>query len=114
VALAEVARFAGLPEAHVACSALRASGFDAVVLDQEPAQNLWREPYGKGGIRLCVPEGDEAAARALLRGLREDGAADAPDLAPPPADRGRPGFLRLAAIALVLLAILAFALLGRL
>jgi len=108
MALAEVARFASLSEAQVAGSALRASGFQSVVLDQEPAQALWREPWGQGGVRLCVPEDEQASARAFLDGLRADAGPDAP--APP----ARAGLLRLAAVAVVLLALVAFALLGRL
>ena len=113
MALAEVARFAGLPEAEVACSALRANGLDAVVLDREPAQNLWREPYGKGGIRLCVPQGDEAAAKALLRDLTHDAAQSQPWDHPKPTTAERFTVLRLVIIAVVFAAILAFALLGR-
>jgi hypothetical protein len=112
--LAEVARFSGLPEAQVAASALRGSGIEAVVLDQEPAQSGWREPYGRGGIRLCVPQADEAAAKALLASV-----AEAAPPAPPwgrtresLAERLTP--VRLVVIAIVFLAILAFALWGRL
>ena len=111
--MAEVARFTGLPEAQVACSALRASGFDAVVLDQEPAQNLWREPYGKGGIRVCVPGDEASAAKALLESLNQDAAPVPPWGRTRPSLTERVTLLRLIAIAIVFAAILAFALLGK-
>jgi len=112
VALTEVARFSGLPEAQVAASALRASGVDAVVLDPDPVQTAWREPYGEGGVRLCVPEADAAAARALLASVDQSGPPA------PPWGRARDSLaerltpVRLVVIAILFLAILAFALWG--
>lgn len=49
-------------------SALRAAGLDAVLLDQDPVAGAWREPYGRGGYRLAVPEAQLVEARLLLRG----------------------------------------------
>jgi len=116
VALAEVARFATLSEAQVACSALQASGIGAVLIDQEPAPAMWREPYGQGGFRLCAPDDEIAAARALLRGFGDETAPVSPPdpFARPPtlAERFTP--LRLVLIALAFVAIAVFALIGRL
>src|SRR5689334_404807 len=115
MALAEVTRFASLPEAQVACSALQASGIGAVVVDQEPAAALWREPFGTGGFRLCAPEDEVVSARAILRSLGE--AADPPPRDPfasPPTLAERLMPLRLVIIALAFIAIAAFALWGRL
>jgi hypothetical protein len=117
MALAEVARFASLSEAQVAASALQASGIGAVVIDQEPAAAMWREPYGRGGFRLCAPENEVVSARALLRGFDDEAERQAPPRDPfagPPtlAERFTP--LRLVLVALAFIAIAAFALWGRL
>lgn len=71
--LAVVARFASLPEAQVACAALRSAGLDAGVLDDVLPGVMPLEPDDAGGVRLCVPEEDLGAATALLAVAREVG-----------------------------------------
>src|SRR5258706_13662649 len=112
--LAEVARFATLSEAQVACSALQASGIDAVLMDHEPAAEMWREPYGGGGFRIGAPDDEAARARALMRGVVEQHASAPDPFAQPStlAERFTP--LRLVLVALAFVAIAAFALFGRL
>ncbi|NEX94837.1 DUF2007 domain-containing protein [Caulobacter sp. 17J65-9] len=77
--LAIVARFTSLPEAQVAGAALRSAGLDATVLDDPLPGVMPLEPDDAGGIRLCVPEADLAAARALLAAAREIGDAEVED-----------------------------------
>lgn len=71
MALAEVARFATLSEAHVVCGALEASGFHAVVFDQEVGTSLWTNQYALSGFRLMVPGDELAEAGAFLKELRK-------------------------------------------
>ncbi len=83
MALAEVARFATLSEAQVACSALQASGIGAVLMDHEPAAEMWREPYGGGGFRIGAPDDEAARARALMRATRSPSRRPWPSALPP-------------------------------
>jgi len=71
MALAEVARFATLAEAHVVCGALQASGFHAVVFDQEVGTALWTNQFALSGFRLLVPGDELAEARGFLREMRK-------------------------------------------
>jgi hypothetical protein len=66
-AIEEAARFSSYSEAQVACSALRAAGFDAVLLDTDAVIGAWREPYGSGGYRIGAPQDQVVAVRAMLR-----------------------------------------------
>ncbi len=75
----EAARFSSFSEASVACSALKAAGVDAVLLDSDPVAGAWREPYGQGGFRIGAPADQVAQVRRLLRQFE----AEAP-VAPPP------------------------------
>jgi hypothetical protein len=62
----EVARFASLPEAEVACSALLACGFHAVLPDRYQLTTLWTHQLAFGDFRLWVPEEEFAEATALV------------------------------------------------
>ena len=62
-----LASFPNLIEAEVACGALRASGFDAQVLDVHLGVL-----DSIGGFRLAVPDDQRFAASALLDELRGD------------------------------------------
>ncbi|HWA63794.1 MAG TPA: hypothetical protein VG939_20630 [Caulobacteraceae bacterium] len=104
----EVGRVSTFAEAQVACSALRASGIDAVA-DEDPLAVGWREPYGQGGYRLFAPERDARAARALL--AEADAAAPRP--LTPPARPDRLGQLRLILVAALFAAVAIAAIVGR-
>src|SRR6185436_9709338 len=56
MALAEVARFATLSEAHVLVAALRSGGIPAEVFDGELGQMDWPLQQALGGFRVFVPE----------------------------------------------------------
>ncbi|MBS0411280.1 MAG: hypothetical protein JSR86_15280 [Proteobacteria bacterium] len=111
----EAARFSSFSEAQVACSALRAAGVDAVVLDADPIAGAWREPYGGGGYRIGAPRDQVVQARALLRQVEaaETPALDGPRLADAEAPDGW-GLGRLILIAAVFLAVAVAAVLSRL
>jgi hypothetical protein len=111
----EAARFSSFSEAQVACSALRAAGVDAVMIDADPIAGAWREPYGGGGYRVGAPRDQVVQARALLRQVEvQDRPSDTgPWLADaPPPDRW--GLGRLILIAAIFLAVAVAALLSRL
>ncbi len=112
----EAARFSSFPEAQVACSALKAAGIDAVLIDSDPVIGAWREPYGSGGFRLGAPADQVVQARAMLRQFDTAHEAAAPPHAPGLADAPRAdrlGVVRLILVAGVFLAIAAAALLAR-
>ncbi len=56
--LGVVARYSTLVEAEVACSALRAAGFHADVLERGLASALWSHQTALGGLRVAVPIAD--------------------------------------------------------
>jgi hypothetical protein len=70
VGLAEAARFASLPEAEVACSALNSCGLAAVLFDRFYAGNVWTQQFALSGLRVMVPVEELADARLILRELR--------------------------------------------
>ncbi|MGA0604207.1 hypothetical protein ACO2Q3_26120 [Caulobacter sp. KR2-114] len=114
--LREAARFSSYTEAQVAVSALRAAGLAAVLLDADPVAGAWREPFGRGGYRVAVPEVQLVEARLLLRGAE----AGEPDLrrsrladAPPEPTGERLFTLRLILIAVLFAAVAAAALVGQ-
>ena len=67
-----VAAFSSLIEAQVACSALRAAGISAQVLDQAFSSIIPAAPIG--GFRIGAPYGEAARARKLLKAAERDGA----------------------------------------
>ena len=67
MALGVAAVFLSLGEAQVARAALRASGINAIVFDELLGSNMWMQQLAFGGFRLAVPDGDLAAAVAILR-----------------------------------------------
>jgi hypothetical protein len=71
MALAEVARFATLSEAHVLVAALRSGGIPAEVFDGELGQMDWPLQQALGGFRVFVPEETAADARAFLATVGE-------------------------------------------
>ena len=113
----EAARFSSFPEAQVACSALKAAGIDAVLIDSDPVIGAWREPYGSGGFRLGAPADQVVQARALLRQFDQAHEAAAPARASRLADAPRAdrmGVARLVLIGGLFIAIAAAAVLSRL
>ena len=60
-----VATFSSLIEAQVVCSALRAAGISAELLDQNFSSLFPAAPIG--GFRVGAPYGEAARARRLLR-----------------------------------------------
>ena len=62
-----VATFSSLIEAQVVCSALRAAGISAELLDQNFSSIIPTAPLG--GFRVGVPYGEAARARRLLKDL---------------------------------------------
>ncbi len=113
----EAARFSSFPEAQVACSALRAAGIDAVMIDSDPVIGAWREPYGSGGFRLGAPKDQVVQARALLREFEAVHKARSRQRAARPADAPRAdklGVARLVLIGGLFAAVAAAALLSRL
>ncbi|WP_397400515.1 putative signal transducing protein [Phenylobacterium sp.] len=70
MSLVQIARFADLTEAHVAASALVASGISATVFD-ELGQTYYLLQTALGGFRLMVSEADADEARAYITSLRQ-------------------------------------------
>jgi hypothetical protein len=66
----EVARFASLPEAEVACAALRASGIYALLPDRHQICMNWTHQLAFGDYRLWVMNEDLEDIRLLLRAYR--------------------------------------------
>ncbi|HEX7760300.1 MAG TPA: hypothetical protein VF459_12410 [Caulobacteraceae bacterium] len=115
--LEEAARFSSFSEASVACSALKAAGVDAVMLDADPVAGAWREPYGPGGFRIGAPQDQVVQARLLLRQFEAGAAPDAPAVRSSPADAPPPdrlGLTRLILIAGLFLAVAVAFVVGRL
>jgi len=66
-------------EARIIVSYLNAHGIDAELLDGAINSVL---PIMPGGVRIAVPEGQEARARALLQNAQAGGAAITEEDAP--------------------------------
>jgi hypothetical protein len=66
-----VASFSTLIEAQVVCSALRAAGVPAQLMDQNFSSILPTQPLG--GFRVAAPYGEAARARRLLASITGDG-----------------------------------------
>jgi len=62
-----VATFSSLIEAQVVCSALRAAGISAELLDQNFSSLFPAAPIG--GFRVGAPHGEAVRARRLLKDL---------------------------------------------
>jgi hypothetical protein len=67
-----VAAFASLMEAQVACSALRAAGVNAQVMD--PGFSSVFPTAQIGGYRVAAPYGEASRARRLLKSILREGA----------------------------------------
>lgn len=65
-----VGAFSSLMEAQIACSALRAAGVAAQLMDQNFSSILPAAPIG--GFRVGVPIGEAARARKLLKSFEAD------------------------------------------
>ena len=70
MARAVVATFPTLSEAQIACSALKAAGFDAAVLDEHVGTVLAVDLVG--GFRLVTPEAELDDAEALLEQIARE------------------------------------------
>ena len=68
MAFSVIASFSSLTEAHIACGALKAGGFDADVLDQNFGGLMPTGLIGK--FRLVVPEQDQVEAKLRLTELK--------------------------------------------
>jgi hypothetical protein len=66
-----VAAFSTLIEAQVACSALRAAGVPAQLMDQNFSSILPTQPIG--GFRVAAPFGEAVRARRLLKEMTREG-----------------------------------------
>lgn len=89
MALAVVATFIDLQEAHIAAGALRAAGLDADVCDFQFGTVDWMAQNAIGGFRVSVPDAHLPDAVALLTQIR--------DTAPEPLGLGdRSGYWRTA------------------
>lgn len=66
-----VAVFSSLIEAQVACSALRAAGVPAELMDQSFSSIFPTAP--PQGFRVAAPYGEAARARRLLKDMLEEG-----------------------------------------
>jgi len=67
--LGVVARYSTLVEAEVACSALRAGGFHAEVLEAGMASAFWMYQTALGGLRVAVPSSELEDAVGYLTSL---------------------------------------------
>jgi len=59
-----IARYDGMPEAHIAMGRLAAEGIDAWLADEHLVQTDWLYSIAVGGIKLRVA--DEDAERAVI------------------------------------------------
>ena len=84
MALAVAATFASLSEAQIAAGALRASGFEALVFDDNFGTMMWMDQVAIGGFRVIVPEAEQAESAAFLRAV----ATTAPRRRPSPREKG--------------------------
>jgi len=78
MALAEVARFLDLTEAQTAAAALRASGVQVFLQNENWGQTEAYLQLAMGGFRLWAPEEDAAAARAFVAACRAEPSEIAP------------------------------------
>lgn len=78
MALSEVARFLDLSEAQTAASALRASGMEVFVQNENWGQTEAYLQLAMGGFRLWTHEADAAAARAFIQDCRGQPSGIAP------------------------------------
>jgi hypothetical protein len=77
MALVEVARILDLTEAQTAASALRASGIQVFVQNENWGQTEVYLQIGMGGFRLWTPEADAADASAFIAESRRRSEPDA-------------------------------------
>ncbi len=70
MALREVARFLDMSEAQTAAAALRASGMDVFLQNENWGQAAPYMQLAMGGFRLWAPEDDAEAARVFIRTCR--------------------------------------------
>jgi hypothetical protein len=78
MALAVVASFTDLQEAHIAAGALRAAGLQAEVFDNQLGTVDWMIQRALGGFRLAVPDQEAGTARELLAEFARDAPAREP------------------------------------
>lgn len=78
MALVEVARFLDLSEAQTAAAALRASGMDVFVQNENWGQTEAYLQLAMGGFRLWTDEADAPAAEAFIRSCRSEPSELAP------------------------------------
>jgi hypothetical protein len=78
MALVEIARFLDLTEAQAAASALRASGVEVFVQNENWGQVEAYLQLAMGGFRLWTPEEDAADAQAFLAEVRREAPQPAP------------------------------------
>ena len=70
MSLVEIARFAGLPEAQIAASRLRADGYPVLIQNEHWGANDFTMIIAMGGFRLWAPASEAEEARALIARLR--------------------------------------------
>ncbi len=78
MALAEVGRFLDLSEAQAAAAALRASGMDVFIQNENWGQTEAYLQLAMGGFRLWTDEADAPAARAFINDCRTEPSGIAP------------------------------------
>ncbi|WP_419252976.1 hypothetical protein ACN2C6_15450 [Caulobacter sp. ErkDOM-YI] len=70
MSLVEIARFAGLPEAQIAASRLRADGCPVLIQNEHWGASDFTMVIAMGGFRLWAPASEAEEARALIARLR--------------------------------------------
>ena len=95
MALAVVAVFIDLQEAHIAAGALRAAGFRAEVFDSQYGTVDWVVQAALGGFRLAVPQAQAGEALGFLRHIHDT----APEREPAAPGHVAGGYVRAAAAA---------------
>jgi len=70
MSLVEIARFAGLPEAQIAASRLRADGYPVLIQNEHWGANDFTMVIAMGGFRLWTPASEADEARVLIARLR--------------------------------------------
>jgi hypothetical protein len=78
MALAVVASFTDLQEAHIAAGALCAAGLRAEVFDNQLGTVDWMIQRALGGFRLAVPDQEAQTARELLAEFAREAPAPEP------------------------------------
>jgi hypothetical protein len=78
MALVEVARFLDLSEAQTAAAALRASGIEVFLQNENWGQTEAYLQIAMGGFRIWTPEEDAAEARTFIAACR----AEPPEITP--------------------------------